>query len=148
MCSIVRLKQLAMSFMWNISYFCSFRFEPITLLFVARSLTVVFVTQCTLFGCVIISTLYWRTNKIPMKQLCLLIKYKQILCTLLISLHVKNSNKKRACTGNVKIQNTENFWWCTMKVMIQVKFWTGICTIIILYIALIFYYIFYMDVTV
>lgn len=35
-----------------------------------------------------------------------------------------------------------------MKVMIQVKFWTGICTIIILYIALIFYYILYMDVTV
>lgn len=35
-----------------------------------------------------------------------------------------------------------------MKVMIQVKFWTGICTIIILYIALIFYYTLYMDVTV
>lgn len=55
----------------------------------------------------------------------------------------KNSNKKRACTGNVKIQNTENFWWCTMKVMIQVKFWTWICTIIILYIALIFYYTYF-----
>lgn len=68
---------------------------------------------------------------------CMYFTHKFVTC--------KNSNNKRV--SNVKIQNTDKFWWCTYDERYKWNFGSEYVQLL-LYIALIFYYILYMEVTI